>query len=103
MSVFHEKYFLLCLIVSFVLFSFAFNYSDVNNNQTEYCGIISEINQTNNGFVCSFIDENNNNMSIFTKNKPSLYDCYILTGNYSEDNSIFFVLSMSLVDFDTHK
>jgi len=90
-----NKYLLISLICSIILIGSSF--IPLNSESDEIIiGFVSEITETNNGYVMNFIEVDGNNIHCFSKTKFELYQIYEISGSYSNDNSIFFISSFVL-------
>ena len=89
-----DKYLLLCLTVSIVLIAS----SVVKENDVDgMIGTISDISETPNGFVFYLDTSNGTSQKCFCKEHPNVDSVYLINGKMSDDGTILFISSMSVL------
>ena len=95
MKIFSDKYFIICLISFFLLISFS-SFIQTENNDELLIGLTYNIEHTTSGYVFDFEDINGNQIHCYSKNQPVTNSVCKISGNFSDDKSIFFVSDFSL-------
>lgn len=89
-----DKYFLFSLMVSVIILMS----SNIGNDGREgIIGIAFDVDESKNGFVFDLEDTDGKIIHCFSKEKPSENNLYKIKGNYSDDNMILFVSSISAI------
>lgn len=82
-----DKYFLLCLAAAFILLCSSF---DNDMTDTKEIGIVYEITESKNGFVFCFENTDGEKMRCFSRSEPEEGSVYEISGNWSDDGTMFF-------------
>jgi hypothetical protein len=96
MSIFRDKYFLISLsaIIIFTLFWTM----DDNIAEDNIKGVVFDIKESKNGFVFYLETSDGKCEKCFFKDRPENLKTYSVKGIYSEDESIFFIEKMILLE-----
>lgn len=95
MSILKDKYFLMSLFCVFVLILFSF-FDIEDKNDDPMIGIITDIKETQNGFVFDLIDADGDIIHCFSKERFRSDSVYEIKGRYSDDRTMFFIESFSM-------
>lgn len=89
-----DKYFLFCLLVSVIVIVSV----NLNGSVEEgYVGIVTDVNESANGFVFILNDTDGNRIKCFCREEPETDAVYLIKGDFSDDNTILFISSMSVL------
>ncbi len=88
-----DKYFLLCLSVAFIIVFSSFFIQDQDDGRI---GVVSDVKESSSGYTFDFEDESSS-FRCFAKEKPVNGSVYTIKGNFSDDGTMFFVSSMTLL------
>ncbi len=91
-----RKYIVLGLSMILVVSSFLF-LSDDKNLESDYTGIVSDINQSSNGYIF-ILNTEDSKIKCFYTISPEYLKYYGIIGDFSDDRSIFFVERMILLE-----
>lgn len=91
-----RRYAVLGLSVILVMTVFVF-FSDEDNIEYDYSGIVSDIRRGENGFTFT-LNTDGCEIRCFFRNEPSYLGYYAVSGVFSDDGSIFFVSDMKDLD-----
>lgn len=95
MNILKDKYFLMSVFCVAILITFSFLDIEEKDDDSKV-GFVSDIRETQNGFVFEFIDSDGNMMKCFSKERFRLNLVYEIKGRYSDDGSMFFIESFSM-------
>ena len=91
-----RRYAVLGLSVILVMTVFVF-FSDEDNIEYDYSGIVSDIRRGENGFTFT-LNTDGCEIRCFSRIEPSYLGYYAVSGVFSDDGSIFFVSDMKDLD-----
>ncbi len=91
-----RRYAVLGLSMILVMTVFVF-FSDEDNIEYDYSGIVSDIRRGENGFTFT-LNTDGCEIRCFSRNEPSYLGYYAVSGVFSDDGSIFFVSDMKDLD-----
>ena len=97
MSVFKDKYFIIS--VSAVLIFTLFWTMDNETVDDDIKGIVFDIKESKNGFTFYLETTEGKCERCFYREKPEDLKTYSVKGNFSDDNTIFFIEKMTLLEY----
>jgi len=89
-----DRYVLIGLSIIFIIITFAY-FSDGSNVEYDYEGFVFDIKETKNGCIFN-IESDDMIIHCYYSEIPIEFGFYAINGNYSDDNTIFFIESMFL-------
>lgn len=94
----NDKFLLLCIIASIILVTFSFSYSESDNfeNEDYLIGVSNNVMKKSTGYVFDIVSIDNDVVHCFSKNKIEKNCIYKVKGNYSSDNSMFFISELCM-------
>ena len=96
-GILNDKYVLMCVSISVIILISVFlmpgeNSDDETDDSIK--GIVYDIDQTSRGYTFSFQDTEGRSIRCYFKEMPE-ESAYSISGNFSDDGSIFFVSEMT--------
>jgi hypothetical protein len=91
-----SKYLLIGLAILVVISIFSY-FSDEENVEYDYYGIVHDIKSTSNGYIF-YLDTLENDIRCYSSGIPNDLDMYAVKGSFSSDGNLFFVEFMMDID-----
>lgn len=87
-----DRYFILCAMAALILLNSTFFVTA--DDQNGMMGIVSEVDESENGFVFVFDDSSGKRVRCFTRDRPEKGAVYEISGDWSDDKTMLFIGSM---------
>lgn len=92
LRILNDKYFILCIATAFIILSSTFFVAA--DDPRSMIGMVSEVDESENGFVFVFDDSSGERVRCFTRDRPEKGAAYEISGDWSDDGTMVFVGSM---------
>lgn len=93
------RYVFLAISVMVIACVFVF-FSDPDNIEYEYTGIVSDVSESSSGFTFHLHTSSQEDIRCFSYDEPVGLGYYAISGEFSDDGNIFFVSVLRNLDID---